>query len=123
MKVLPAFVAEKVGIAAAATIVVFLTQGTAVAQSCHRRYAVQDRTNLSVVEFSYEQEGQWSPNLLAFVLSPGAKQGIDIDGQGSSQFNAKLSNGRVVRSQVDDLCTCNEITIYFSEGVFRMSVR
>ena len=123
MKVLQAFVANKVGIAAAATIAVFLTQGSSVAQSCHRRYAVQDRTNLSVVEFSYEQEGQWSPNLLAFVLSPGAKQGVDIDGQGSSQFSAKLSNGRVVGSQVDDLCTCNEVTIYFSEGVFRMSVR
>ena len=80
-------------------------------------------TNLSVVELTYEQNGEWSPNLLAFVLSPGAKQGVDINGQGSSQYRARLTNGTVVGSQVEDICSSNEITIYFSEGAFRMSVR
>jgi hypothetical protein len=95
----------------------------APAQSCQRKYAVEDQTNLSIVELFYEQDGQWSHNLLAFVLNPGTRQGVDIEGQGPSEYRAKLTNGKVVSGQVGDICSANEIVIFNSEGGVRMVIR
>jgi len=100
-------------LAAVVSSAAFLTPRAAVAQHCQQKYAVQDMTNLAVVELSYEQDGQWSPNLLAFVLSPGQRQGVEISGHGHSHYRAKLTNGKFADSEVDDICSSNEIVIFF----------
>jgi hypothetical protein len=106
-------------LAATLSIVVF----TAPAESCQRKYAVEDQTNLSVVELFYEQGGEWSHNLLAFVLNPGTRQGVEIEGQGPSEYRAKLTNGMVVSGQVADICLANEIVIFNSGGGVRMVIK
>jgi hypothetical protein len=91
--------------------------------ACQQKYVVEDRITSSIVEVSYEQAGQWSANLLSYVISPGNKQMVVIAGGGPSRYRATLSSGEVVVGQASDICSLTQIIIFSAEGSTRMMIR
>jgi hypothetical protein len=91
--------------------------------ACQQKYVVEDRTTSSIVEVSYQQTGEWSANLLSYVISPGGKQMIIIAGGGPSKYKATLSSGEVVIGQAPDICSLTQIIIFGAVGSAGMVIR
>ena len=95
----------------------------ASAQSCHQNYIVMDQTPASITGLFYEQNGGWSGNLLASVITSGTQQMVDIAGSGASEFKAVLSGGMVVRGQTPNICAKAQIVIYREGESTRMMIK
>lgn len=95
----------------------------ASAKSCQRQYIIEDQTTSSITAFFYEQNGQWSRNLLASIVSSGRRQMVIIVGNGASQYKAVLSGNREVLGQTSDICALSNIVIFQNGGVPHMVIR
>jgi len=82
-----------------------------------------DQTPASITGLFYEQNGGWSGNLLASVITSGTQQMVDIAGSGASEFKAVLSGGMVVRGQTPNICAKAQIVIYREGESTRMMIK
>ena len=83
------------------------------AEPCQRNYVVEDWTTITIKEFFYyEQNGQWSHNLLEdFTLTSSTPQQLLLVGEGRPFFKAVLSGGTPAYGWIPNICTGRLIII------------